>query len=128
MYKEDLVQKAIVNYLKVRGFLFTSPAGGLIHSLRTQRVANSLGYKTGCGDLIVFIPNGCLHIEVKRPKILAYSTKSKKMIQLDPGGKQGVSQKEFQASVEKIPGHYYLVASDVGTVDEFIKKMCIKPY
>jgi len=128
MYKEDGVQKQIVNYLRFKGFLFTSPAGGLIHSWKTQRVANSLGYMTGCADLIVFIPNGCLHIEVKRPKILAVSNKTGKMVQRDAGGKQSLSQKEFQAKIEKIPGHHYLIATNVYDVDNYINKMCITPY
>lgn len=128
MYKEDGVQKAIVNYLRMRGFMFTSPAGGLIHSWKTQRVANALGYTTGCADLIVFIPNGCLHIEVKRPKILAVSNKTGKMVQRDAGGKQSVSQKEFQGKIEKIPGHKYLVATNVADVDQYLKNMCISPY
>lgn len=127
-YAEDGVQKSIVKYLRMKGFLVTSPAGGLIKSPITQRVANANGYLAGCSDLIVFIPYGCLHIEVKRPKTLRYSFKTGRMVVNSAAGRQSENQKEFQERVSKISGHYYLVVTDVQQVEDFISSMNIKPY
>ena len=121
-YREDVVQIQIVTYLRKKGLLFTSQGAGLIKSAATQRTANRLGYCKGSPDLIVWVKGGTLNIEVKKPALMAYSAKSKKMIIVDPEGTQTPSQREFEAKINAIPGHYYMVAKSVADVEEFILK------
>lgn len=126
-YAEDAVQRSIIHWLRIKGFICTSQGAGLIKSAITQRIANGLGYLKGSADVIVFIPNGCLHIEVKRPQKMEYSFKTNRLIVSNAAGKQSESQKEFQENITKIPGHYYLVVTDVQQVVDFISSMKIKP-
>lgn len=120
-YAEDNVQQGIVKYLRLRGYILTSSGAGLIKNLRTQKVMNSNGYETGSADIMVFIPNGCVHIECKRPAVYEYSFKSGKNIVKIPAGRQSDSQKEFENKITGIPGHYYLVAYSVQDVIDFFK-------
>jgi len=126
-YREDVVQIQIVTYLRKKGFLFTSQGAGLIESAVTQRAANRLGYCKGSPDLIVWVKGGTLNIEVKKPALMRYSFKSKRMVVADAGGTQTPSQREFEAKINTIPGHYYMVAKSVADVEEFITKNKIIP-
>lgn len=126
-YAEDAVQRSIIQWLRIKGFLCTSQGAGLIKSAVTQRIANALGYLKGSSDIIVFIPNGCLHIEVKRPEKMKYSFKTNRMIVANSSGKQSESQKDFQEKVSKIPGHHYLVVTDVQQVIDFVLAKNIRP-
>lgn len=126
-YQEDNVQKGIVRWLRLNGFLCTSQGGGLIVSARTQRTANLLGYLKGSPDLIVWIRGGTLNIECKAPKTMRCSLKTGNMIVNSSGGKQSDSQKEFEEEVKKIEGHHYIVAKDVMDVVEYIKENGILP-
>lgn len=127
-YDEDKVQKSIIHWLRMNGFICTSQGAGLIKSAVTQRIANGLGYLKGSTDIIVFIPYGCLHIEVKRPQKMEYSFKTNRLIVSNAAGKQSESQKEFQEKISKISGHFYLVVTDVQQVIDFISSMNIKPF
>ena len=126
-YQEDNVQKGIVRWLRLNGFLCTSQGGGLIVSARTQRTANLLGYLKGSPDLIVWIRGGTLNIECKAPKTMICSLKTGNMIVNSSGGKQSDSQKAFEEEVKKIEGHHYIVANDVMDVVNYIKENRILP-
>lgn len=85
-------------------------------------MANRLGYMAGSSDLIVWIPGGTVCIECKKPASYRYSAKLKRLVIDRPAGKQTDEQKSFQASVERIGGHHYIVATTVDEVIEFFKK------
>lgn len=121
-YEEDKVQQAICEYLDLKKYLYTFTGGGLIHSARTQRTANRLGYCTGVSDLIVWIPQGTICIEVKKPATYRYSTKLGRLVVDKPAGKQSDEQRAFAAAVERIGGHHYIVATTVGDVMDYFKK------
>ena len=127
-YIEDNVQISIVNYLTIKGFLFTSTCGGVwIKNKAMQKRNKDMGYQKGAPDLIVWIKGGTLCIEVKKPKTMRYSVVKKRMVIDKAGGRQSDNQKEFDRCVTKIPGHYYIVADNVADVDKFINEMCITP-
>lgn len=125
-HEETKLQKQIVQWLKIKGFLYTSTGAGLIKNRTTQMIMLASGYTAGSADLIVFIPNGCLHLELKRPATYRYSAKLKRMVIDNQGGKQSDSQKEFQERIGKIAGHHYLVASSLDDVIGYIKDNGIK--
>ena len=121
-YEEDNVQVEICRWLDLKGYTYTFTGGGLIHSARTQRTANRLGYRKGVSDLIVWIRNGTVCIECKKPAAYRYSTKLKRMVIERAAGKQTDEQKAFAAAVERIGGHHYIVATTVADVIEYFKK------
>lgn len=124
-YEEDAVQVAICQWLDLKRFTYTFTGGGLIHSARTQRTANRLGYRTGVSDLIVWIPNGTVCIEVKKPATYRYSSKLKRLVVDRPAGKQSDEQKAFQETLLRIAGHHYLVATTVSDVQDYFQKIGI---
>lgn len=126
-YEEDRVQIAVINYLKLNRFLFTSTGAGLVKSQKTQILMNRLGYTAGSPDIIVFIPNGTIGIEVKKPATYRYSDKTKKMIVDIPAGVQSEDQKIFQKKLTNISGHFYIVAKSVGEVIDFFSENGINP-
>lgn len=126
-YVEDSVQKAIVYYLRLNGFLCTSQSAGLIKDMRTQITANRLGYLKGSPDIIVWINGGTLNIECKAPNVLGVSEKTGKMIKKKAEGKQSQSQKDFEESINQIKGHHYIVAKDPLDVANYIKENDIRP-
>lgn len=126
-YAEDGVQVGIVRYLRLNGFLLTSTGAGLIKSMKTQMVMRKCGYLPGTPDIIVFIKNGSLGIECKRPKEMKYSPKTGKMVVANAGGRQSDTQKEFEEQIGKIPGHHYIIAQDVLDVKKYIEENGIKP-
>lgn len=115
-YLENSVQKAIVDYLNLKGFLFTSTKGGVnVSNIRTRVIQKQLGYLKGVADLIVFIPNGTLCIEVKRG--------------VSRGVRKGIQspfQKEFESNIKDLSGHHYIIADSVEVVDKYIKDNNIK--
>lgn len=120
---EQPVQIAIVKYLRLRKFLFCAPdAGVYVKSERTRSILKAMGRTAGVADLIVWVPNGTVCIEVKRPKVLKYSEKSKKMIVDDSGGSQSKEQKEFEKDIHSLPGHHYIVATSLSDVVEYFTK------
>lgn len=121
-YEEDRVQQAICQWLEINRYTYTFTGGGLIHSARTQRTANRLGYRKGVSDLIVWIPQGTICIEVKKPATYRYSTKLGRLVVDKPAGKQSDEQRAFAAAVERIGGHHYIVATTVDDVIEFFRK------
>lgn len=88
---------------------------------------NRLGYKAGSPDLIVFIKNGVVCIECKKPATYRWSDRYKRMVIDDRAGTQSDDQKEFQAMIEKMPGHHYIVAKSLTDVVDYFKKHNIKP-
>ena len=126
-HQETGLQKQVVQWLKLKGFMYTTTGAGLIKSRNTQMIMTASGYYKGCGDLMVFIPNGCLHLELKRPAQYKWSEKTNRMIKVFDGGKQSGSQKEFQEKIEKICGHHYLVADNLDDVIKYIEDNKIKP-
>lgn len=125
---EQPVQIAIVKYLRSRGFLFCSPDLGVnVKSERTRAILKAMGRTAGVSDLVVWVPGGTVCIEVKRPKVLKWSPKSKKMIIDDAGGKQSEGQKEFEKVIHNLPGHHYIIAQSVSDVVEYFKKENISP-
>ena len=125
---EQPVQIAIVNLLEMMGFTYTAPDGGIyVRSKCTRNVLKRMGRRAGIADIIVWIPNGTLCIEVKKPEVLEYSFKSHRLIIKNRAGTQSEGQVAFEEKVKQIPGHYYIVATNVADVAEFIKKNNIKP-
>ena len=125
---EQLVQKAIVRLLKIMGFTFTAPDGGVYVKYKSVRnTLKAMGRRAGIADLIVWIPNGTLCIEVKKPEVMEYSFKTHRLIIKNRAGKQSDDQVAFEEKVKQIPGHYYIVATNVADVAEFIKNNNIKP-
>lgn len=125
---EQPVQKAIVRLLKIMGFTFTAPDGGVYVKYKSVRnTLKAMGRRAGIADLIVWIPNGTLCIEVKKPEVLEYSFKTHRLIIKNRAGTQSEKQKTFEEEIKQIPGHYYIVATNVADVAEFIKKNNIKP-
>lgn len=127
-YSETRVQESIVQWLQLKGFIYTSTGAGLIKSMRTQMTMLRLGYTAGSPDIIVFIKGGCLHIECKRPSGFRWSNKLNRLVKDTQGGKQSDAQKKFEDEITKIEGHYYLVATSVEEVSNFIKENNIQPY
>lgn len=126
--KEQLVQKDIVRYLLLKGFLFEAPDCGVnVKSIRTRSILKQMGRMSGVSDLIVWIPGGTLCIEVKRPVSYRYSQRTGKQVIADRGGVQSDNQKDFEDRVNKIPGHHYIVVNDVLQVADYIKKNGITP-
>lgn len=121
-YEEDNVQVAICRWLELKKYLYTFTGGGLIHSARTQRTANRLGYRKGVSDLVVWVRNGTVCIECKKPAKYRYSAKLKRLVIAEAAGKQSDEQKAFQAAVCGIEGHYYLEAKSVDDVVDFFQK------
>lgn len=121
LHNETGLQKSIVKYLRLKGYILTSSGAGLIKSRNTQMVMGASGYMVGSADLMVFIPNGCVHIEIKRPAVYEFSAKSRKNIIKCPAGKQSDAQKEFEKRITSLPGHYYLVAYSLQDVIDFFK-------
>lgn len=127
-YAEDKVQQNIVFWLKLKGFTFTCSGAGLIKSIVTQKIFNLNGYWKGSADLMVFIPNGCLHIECKRSSGFRWSNKLNRLVKDTQGGKQSEAQKLFQKRIEQISGHKYIVVSCLDEVIKFIEENNIEPY
>lgn len=119
---EQLVQIAIVQYLRARGFLFTAPDAGInVSSKKMQATYKRMGRRAGISDLIVWIPGGTLCIEVKKPAVMEYSFKSHRLIIGQRAGTQSDEQKEFEKNVKALPGHYYIVVTSLQQVADFIK-------
>ena len=126
---EQPVQISIVRYLRARRFLFTAPDAGInVSSKRMRAIYKMMGRQAGISDLVVWIPNGTVCIEVKRPKTLQWSVKTGKMIIADQGGKQSIEQKEFEKVIHSLPGHHYIVAQSVEDVDKYFKANNILPF
>lgn len=127
-HPEQPVQKSIVKYLKLNKFLFTAPDAGVhVKSKATRSILKSMGRKSGISDLIVWIPGGTVCIEVKKPATYKWSERYKKMVVDSPAGKQSPEQKEFQAMIEQMAGHHYIVAKSLTDVVDYFKKHNIKP-
>ena len=125
---EQPVQIAIVNLLEIMGFTYTAPDAGIyVRSKCTRNVLKRMGRRAGIADLIVWIPNGTLCIEVKKPEVMEYSFKTHRLIIKNRAGKQSDDQVAFEDKIKQIPGHYYIVATNAADVAEFIKKNNIKP-
>lgn len=125
---EQPVQISIVRYLRMRGFLFTAPDAGInVKSEKMRSIYKMMGRRSGVSDIIVWIPNGTVCIEVKRPKTLKFSIKTNKMVIADQGGRQSDEQKEFEKVIHNIKGHHYIVATSVEDVDLYFKKNNILP-
>lgn len=110
--KESDIQKTVVEYLRLKGILFTiSPAGLTIGDLKTRcmisRHSKKMGYTKGTPDIIVF--NACggssgLLIELK--------TKT---------GRQTPEQKEFESKAT-YEGYTYKICRSVEETMEAIDK------
>lgn len=125
---EQPVQMAIVSLLKIMGFIFTAPDAGInVASKKMQAIYKAMGRRAGIADLIVWIPGGTLCIEVKKPAVMQYSFKTHRLVIKDRAGTQSDDQKEFEKAVTQLPGHYYMVATSVEQVADFIKENNIKP-
>lgn len=127
-HPEQPVQKSIVQYLELRGFVFTAPDAGVNVSSRvTREILKSMGRRAGIADLIVFIPAGTVCIECKKPATYRWSERYKRMVIDERAGTQSDEQKAFQAIIEKMPGHHYFVATSLTDVENYFKKNNIKP-
>ena len=99
--KEHIIQRQIVEYLKIKKILvFAVPNGfysGIQNKIAKSRYINKLkaeGYMPGVSDLIVVLPKRTVFIEVKAEK-----------------GKQQKSQEIFEKEVKKLGFEYYVVRS-----------------
>lgn len=125
---EQPVQMAIVQFLRAKGFLFTAPDAGInVSSKKMQAIYKRMGRRAGISDLIVWIPSGTLCIEVKKPTVMQYSFKTHRLVIKDRAGTQSDDQKEFEKAITQLPGHYYIVATSVEQVADFIKNNNITP-
>lgn len=125
--EEDIVQQSIIGYLRARRFLYTSTGAGLITSLPLRMRMNSLGYTAGSPDIIVWIPNGTVCIEVKRPPTYKMSLKTGNRIQFHKKGEQSEFQKIFEQRINEIAGQHYIVAYDVYDVEQYFIANGIEP-
>lgn len=117
---EQKVQMQIVSWLEKSGFLFCAPDCGInVKNMNTRFVLHRMGRRAGIPDLLVWIPNGMVGIEVKKPETFMMSFKTGKVIQDQASGKQSDAQKMVERRIKAIPGHYYIVAYDVADVKEF---------
>ena len=120
-YEEDGVQNSIASWLRTQGYLFTAIPAGLISSVGTQRRSNRLGYVKGSPDIVVWVPGGTICIECKRPEKRVLNIKTGNMVIASRAGTQSEEQKFWQERVTHIPGHYYLVATDLYDVIKFFE-------
>lgn len=128
LHPEQPVQKSIVKWLELNKFVFTATDAGInIKSRVTRGILKSMGRRSGIADLIVWIPGGTVCIECKKPATYKWSDKSHRLIIDDPAGTQSSEQKEFQAIIEKMPGHHYFVAKSLTDVVDYFKNHKIKP-
>lgn len=124
---EQKVQMQIVSWLEKCGFLFCAPDCGInVKNQNTRFVLYRMGRRAGIPDLLVWIPNGMVGIEVKKPETFMMSFKTGKVIQDQAAGRQSDAQKEVERRMKAIPGHYYIVAYDVADVKEFFMLNHIK--
>lgn len=93
----------------------------------TQGILKSMGRRAGIADLIVWIPVGTVCIECKKPATYRWSDRYKRMVIDERAGTQSDEQKEFQALIEKMPGHHYIVAKSVSDVVDYFIKNNIQP-
>lgn len=127
-HPENPVQISIASYLKTKGYTFTSTQGGLfISNIRSKALLKSMGYRKGVSDIIVFVPNGTVCIEVKKPAQYRWNARLKRMVKAESEGVQSSDQKDFEEEVTKISGHTYFVATTVNDVEDFFKKNGIRP-
>lgn len=127
-HPEQPVQKSIVQYLELRGFVFTAPDAGVnVKSRVTREILKSMGRRAGIADLIVFIPAGTVCIECKKPATYRWSERYKRMVIDERAGTQSDEQKAFQAIIEKMSGHHYFVATSVSDVEDYFHKNNIQP-
>lgn len=127
-HPEQPVQKSIVQYLELRGFVFTAPDAGVNVSSRvTREILKSMGRRAGIADLIVWINGGTVCIECKKPATYRWSERYKRMVIDRPAGVQSDEQKAFQAIIEKMSGHHYFVATSVSDVEDYFHKNNIQP-
>ena len=116
------------NFLKTKGFTFTSTQGGLfISNIRSKALLKAMGYRKGISDLIVFVPNGTICIEVKKPAQYRWSAKLKRMVVADAAGVQSADQKDFEKEISSISGHTYFVATTVNDVEDYFREHHIVP-
>ena len=72
---EQKVQMQIVSWLEKSGFLFCAPDCGInVKNMNTRFVLHRMGRRAGIPDLLVWIPNGMVGIEVKKPETINYRT------------------------------------------------------
>lgn len=91
---EKEIQKAIIDYLAIRGLFFWRNNTGAMMSEYKGRTRFMRFGSVGSPDIFV-LKNGHVHgLEVKGPK-----------------GKQSPSQKEWGESFERNGGHYHIVRS-----------------
>lgn len=127
-HPENPVQIAIANFLRIKKFTFTSTQGGVfISNVRSKALLKSMGYRKGTSDLIVFVPNGTICIEVKKPATYKWSNRLGRMVFDESAGKQSPEQKEFEKEINAISGHHYFVASTVNDVEDYFREHNIQP-
>ena len=101
---EHRIQKAIVHYLRLRGYLvFAVPNGGARDSITGRRLKDE-GVLSGASDLIALKNGEITFIEVKTPC-----------------GRLSETQKIFKDKIEK-EGHEYLVWRSLQDAVDFCEK------
>lgn len=107
---EQEIQKAIIHYLDLKKYLYVVPDTGVnVQNERTRRILWCMGRRAGAPDIIVFVNNGTVCLEVKRPKI---GDRAK--------GVQSARQKRWEEMLNaKLTGHKYkLVYSLEDAIEE----------
>ncbi len=108
---EAMVQRSIVEYLRLRNILFFSvlnelAGGGKQAKVRMKR-AIGMGLLAGVSDLVVVLENAVIFMEVK-----------------SESGRQSKNQKWFQSVVEHL-GHTYIIVRNVADVERALDgKVC----
>lgn len=125
--EEQNVQISIVKWLTLRGFFFSSSDNGVnVQNPVTRFILQKMGRRAGMPDLTVYIENGTIGIEVKRPVEKGLSFKTGKVVQYVPAGKQSNAQKEVEARLKSIKGHDYIVAYSLDDVIKYFTDNGIK--
>jgi hypothetical protein len=103
---EAMVQRSIVEYLRLRNILFFSVlnelAGGGKQAQIRMKKAVGMGLLAGVSDLVVVLENAVIFMEVK-----------------SESGRQSKNQRWFQSVVERL-GHTYVVVRNVADVERVL--------
>ena len=106
---EHLVQKAICQYLDMRGVCyFAVPNGGKRNKITAIKL-KAEGVKAGIPDICIVHEGQALFLEVKRPKS-----------DLGAKGRLSTSQKEMIAKIEEAGGEVKVVYSVADTIEALI--------
>ncbi len=107
--QEHQVQKAICQYLDIRGVCYFAVPNGGKRNLITAKKLKAEGVKKGVPDLCIVHEGQAFFLEVKRPKTV-----------LGAKGRLSPDQKEFIAKIEEAGGEVKVVYSVADVIEACI--------